>query len=49
MEFFRKPFLFVVGSVAILVDQAAKSIEEARKNFDEQREKLLKRPVKTEA
>ena len=40
MDLFRKAFLFVVGAVVIAYEETKKSVEEAAKSLDEQREKL---------
>jgi hypothetical protein len=46
MDIFRKTFLFLVGAVVIAYEETAKSLEEATKSVEEQREKLMKRAPK---
>jgi ribosomal protein L9 len=42
MDPFRKAFLLIVGAAVVAYEEAAKSIKEATKSLEEQREKLSK-------
>jgi len=43
MDLFRKAFLLVVGLLSIAIEETNKSVIEASKSLDEQREKLAQR------
>lgn len=49
MEYIRKAFLFGVGIITLAYDEIEKSLKEAQKNLEEQRQKISQRLEKRQA